>query len=214
MILPIIVFAPPRPRFVPVLRPAAVSGLFLGLALLACASVSAQELLKNPDFEAPFPGASPYTNWTLVYVDGGPSDFAIAGQSTEASRCCGGRGAHLRANNWNFAHAYFSQVVTNLAEGANYTFTIQKMQAGFQNYVDSGKLEVYAVVVSGSNSQTVYGNATSVGPYSVTITADASRQIEIQLHMAKRAMASDAADDYKSSKCTGWFDDASLKLAP
>jgi hypothetical protein len=194
-------------------RPAA-GGLFLGLAFFLCVSAGAQELLKNGNFEAPFPGSDPTTNWTLVYVDGGPSDFGIAGQSTEASRANGGRGAQLRANNWNYAHAYFKQIVTNLTAGATYTLNIQKMKAAFQNYVDNGKLKVYAAMISDSSSNVVFGDGTIVGPYSLMITAGPSQQIELQLHVAKSAFPADVADDFKSSKSSGWFDDFSLTLTP
>jgi hypothetical protein len=193
--------------------PPVAGGLLLGLAFLLCASASAQELLKNGDFEAPFPVSDPTAGWALVYVDGGPSDFAIAGQTTEASFCCGGRGAHLRANNDNYAHAYFKQVVTNLTVGTNYTLNIQKMRAGFAQYLPD-KLQVYASMISGSSSNTVFGNADIVGPYSLTITAAATRQIEVQLHMWKSWMAAEVAEDCKNCKCNGWFDNFSLTLTP
>lgn len=192
----------------------------LGLAFLAAAfllwsgAARSQELLKNPDFESPFPVSDPTAGWALVYADGGPSDFAIAGQTTEASRCCGGRGAHIRPNNWNYAHAYFRQVVTNLTSGARYTLSIQKMRAGFQNYVDGDTLRVYMAAVSGSSSNVVFGNATNNGPYSLTITCAPSRQIEVQLHMWKRFMTNESSEDMKHAKCSAWFDDISLTLTP
>ena len=188
--------------------------LFLILALLFGASAGAQELLKNGNFESPFPGTDPTNNWTLVYVDGGPGDFAIAGQSTEASTSGGGRGAHIRPNNFNFAHAYFRQVVTNVTEGATYQLTCKKMQAGFQNYVDAGKLQVYMVAISGSTTNVVYGNADVVGPYSLTITAETSRKIEVQLHLWKSVMSNESSEDMKHAKCSGWFDDFSLTQVP
>jgi hypothetical protein len=194
----------------------AAGGLFLGLAFLLCASASAQELLKNGDFESPIPGLDPTDNWTLVYVDGGPADFSIAGRTTEASYCCGGRGAHLRGNNPHFAHAYFKQVVTNLTEGASYTLNILKMRAGFK-YADEGpspKLKVYASMISGSSSNAVHGYSTNIGPYSLTITAAATRQIEVQLHMWHGVLPAEVSEDYKTSKTSGWFDRLSLTLAP
>jgi hypothetical protein len=199
----------------PLQSPFAVWGGVLGLTLLLCMSAgAAPELLKNGNFEAPFPGTNPYTNWTLVYVDGGPGDFAIAGQTTEASAGKGGRGAHLRPNSWNYSHAYFRQIVTNLTAGASYTLNIQKMKAGFQNYVDGGKLKVYAAMISDSNSNAVSGDATITGPYSLVITAGQGGKIEIQLHMAKSAMSNESAEDAKHMKCSAWFDDFSLTLTP
>ncbi len=191
--------------------PLRTSRWFPALVLFLAASAGAQqELLKNGDFEAPFPGSDPTTNWTLVYTrDGGPADFSIAGQTTEASSVYGGRGAHLRAiaPRWT-VHAYFKQVVTNLTAEASYTLHIRKMKKGW----DNADLQVWAALVSGTVSNVVFGNSTIVGPYSLVITADASRQIEVQLHMKKNSMNPDTAEDYRSVRCTGWFDDFSLKL--
>jgi hypothetical protein len=191
----------------------AAGGLLLGLALLLCGSATAQELIQNGNFEAPFPGTDATTNWTLVYVDGGPSDFAIAGQTTEASRANGGRGAHLRARNWNYAHAYFKQIVrTGITNGGHYLLSIQKMKAGFK-YADEGpdyKLKVYMTALSGTSSNAVSANSTDVGPYSLIVTGTPSRSVEIQLHMWKSAMSNESAEDPKHMKCTGWFDDISL----
>ena len=58
----------------------AARGLLLGCAWLLLGSASAQNLLKNPGFESPLDPWDPLglsggkTNWTLVYVDGGPGD--------------------------------------------------------------------------------------------------------------------------------------------
>jgi hypothetical protein len=198
----------------------AVGGLSLGLALLLCTSASAEELLKNGNFEAPFPVSDPTAGWALVYVDGGPGDFAIAGPSTEANRgvppTTTAFGAHIRPNNWNYAHAYFKQVVTNLTEGASYTLNIQKMRAGFK-WADEGPpaiLKVYASLVSGSSSNGVEGRFSNSGPYSLVITCSATRQIEVQLHTWKRWMCCEVADDMKHAKCSGWFDDFSLTPTP
>jgi hypothetical protein len=203
--------------FLPSFRCApAAGGLFLGLAFLLCASAVAQELLKNGDFESPFPVSDPTAGWTLVFADGGPDDFAIAGPSTEASRCCGGLGAHLRPNNWNYAHAYFRQVVTNLTAGATYTLNIQKMKAG-DKWADEGPspiLKVYASMISGSASNAVHGFSTNIGPYSLAITCGASGQIEVRLNMWKRSMSNENPEDMKHEKCSGWFDDFSLTLTP
>lgn len=187
----------------------------LAILFLCGASASAQ-LLKNGDFESEFPVTDPSAGWALVCVTP-PGSLSIAGHTTQASRTSGGRGAHLRAaysGNVGSVHAYFTQVVTNLTEGASYTLTIQKMKAGFQNYVDNGKLKVYTAMISGSTSNVVFGNGTADGPYSLSITVAPSRQIEIQLHMATAALAADVPEDFKSSKASGWFDDYSLVLTP
>jgi hypothetical protein len=191
-------------------------GWFLGLACLLGVSAGAQELLKNGNFEAPFPVSDPTAGWALVYVDGGPGDFAIAGQTTEASTAKGGRGAHLRPNNYNYAHAYFKQIVnTGITNGGRYTLSIQKMLAGFK-YADEGppyKLRVYMCAISGTSSNAVSGSTTNI-PYSLIVTGSPSRQIEVQLHMAKDWMAAEVANDMKHAKCSGWFDDISLTPIP
>jgi hypothetical protein len=191
-------------------------GLFLSLAWLLCASATAQELIQNGNFEAPFPGSDAMTNWVLVYVDGGPGDFAIAGQTTEASRLNGGRGAHLRPNNWNYAHAYFKQLVrTGITNGGRYLLSIQKMRAGFK-YADEGppyKMKVYMTALSGTSSNAVSGSTTNLS-YSMIVTGSPSRSIEIQLHMWKDAMSNESAEDPKHMKCSAWFDDVSLTPIP
>jgi hypothetical protein len=185
-------------------------GLLLGLACLLWSSAGAQ-VLKNGNFESPFPISDPTAGWTLVFVDGGPGDFAIAGQTTEASYCCGGRGAQFRSGNNDFAHAYFKQVVTNVTSGLKYTLSIQKMRAGFK-YAEEGtppRLKVYASMISGASSNAVHGYSTNIGPYSLAITAGAN-QIEVQLHMARNPLPNESSEDYKSSKCNAWFDNFSL----
>jgi hypothetical protein len=188
------------------------SGFLLSSALLLLASAGAcgaQELLKNGNFEAPFPGTDATTNWTVVFQEGGPGDFSIAGPSTEASNGGGGTGAHLRniAPRWT-TKAYFKQVVTNVAVGTNYTFTIQKMKRG-----DYSNLSIWAALVSGSTSNTVFGNATVTGPYSLSITA-ATTQIEVQLRLTKDSLIPDYAEDYRSIACWAHFDACSLTLTP
>jgi hypothetical protein len=193
----------------------ATVGLTFIMLVLCGASASAQ-LLKNGNFESEFPVADPTAGWALVYVTP-PGSLSIAGHTTQASRTSGGRGAHLRAaysGNVGSVHAYFQQVVTNLTPGASYTLTIQKMKAGFQSYIDNGKLKVYTAMVSGSTSNVVFGDGTINGPYTLTNTADANGRIEIQLHMSTAALAADASDDFKSSKASAWFDDYSLALTP
>jgi len=197
----------------------AAGGLFLGLIFLACVSASAQELLKNGNFESPFPVSDPTAGWVVVFpggYDGDAGDWAIAGRTLAASRVSGGHGAHLRPNNWGTIHAYFKQVVTNLTPGAVYTLNIQRMRSNFK-YTDEGTppiQKVYAAMVSGSSSNAVHGYSTNNGPYSLTITCDASGQIEVQLHNWKRYMTNEGAEDMKHAKSSAWFDDFSLTLTP
>ena len=197
----------------------AAGGLFLGLVLLLCDSASGQNLLKNGDFESPFPVADPTAGWAVVFPggpDGDYGDWAIAGRTKAASRVSGGHGAHLRPNNWGTVHAYFKQVVTNLTPGAVYRLDIQRMRSNFK-YTDEGPSpiqKVYAAMVSGSSSNAVHGYSTNNGPYSLTITCAASGQIEVQLHNWKRYMTNEGAEDMKHAKCSAWFDDISLTLTP
>ena len=77
-------------------------GLLFGMALLLGGSASAQNLLRNGDFESPLSTndwvvqfSAPSIPSTDAY--GGPGDFAIADRTTEGSRIAGGYGAHLRS---------------------------------------------------------------------------------------------------------------------
>ena len=194
----------------------AAGGLFLGLLFLLGASASGQNLLKNGDFESPFPVADPTAGWAVVFpggAEGDYSDWAIAGQTKAASRVAVGHGAHLRPNNWGTIHAYFRQVVTNLTPGAVYTLNIQRMRSNFK-YTEEDKQKVYAAMISGSSSNAVHGYSTNNGPYSLTITCAATRRIEVQLHNWKRFMTNEGAEDMKHAKCSAWFDDISLTLTP
>lgn len=195
----------------------AAGGLILGLGLLTCVTMSAQELLKNGNFESAFPVDDPTAGWAVVFRGGyygDYADWAIAGQTLAASRVMGGHGAHLRPNNWGTVEAYFKQVVTNLTPGASYTLTIQKMRAQF-DYADGlVQQQVYMSAVSGSTSNVVFGGSTSNGPHTLTIICDASGRIEVQLHNYKRYMTNEGAEDMKHAKASAWFDDCSLTLTP
>ena len=155
--------------------------------------------------------------WAVVFpggADGDFSDWAIAGRTKAASRAAGGHGAHLRPNNWGTVHAYFRQVVTNLSEGAGYTLNIEKMRAGYKYADDPALASIYTCMISGSSSNAVHGYVYSNGPYSLTITCAATRQIELQLHNFKRWMPAEVAEDMKHSKASGWWDNLSLQLSP
>jgi hypothetical protein len=189
------------------------------LLLISAGACGAQELLKNKDFEDPFPGTDPASNWIVVFQEGGPGDFDIAGPSTESAYPYGvsptwapegGNGAHLRnvAPRWT-TKAYFKQLVTNLTVGAKYTLTLKKMKRG-----DYANLYIWAALVSGSVSNTVFGDSTVTGPYSLSITA-ATTQVSVQLHLTKNSLIPDeAGDDYRSINCWGHFDACSLTLTP
>ena len=67
----------------------AAAGLLLGAALFVGGPAGAQNLLKNGDFEAPFPVANSTAGWAVVFpggADGDFADWAIAGRTKAASR--------------------------------------------------------------------------------------------------------------------------------
>jgi len=193
--------------------------MVLGLVILLGNCARGQNLLKNGDFESPFPVEDPTVGWAVVFpggADGDYTDWAIAGRTRAASRVAGGHGAHLRPNNWGTVHAYFTQVVTNLTPGRVYRLDILKMRSNFK-YTDEGTSplqKVYAALVSGSSSNAVHGYSTNNGPYTLTITCAPTRRIEAQLHNWKRYMVNESAEDMKHAKCSAWFDDVSLTLRP
>ncbi len=115
----------------------------LGIGLLAVVSATAQNFVKNPDFEEPL-GPD---NWTVVYTNTfggganqptncGPFDFLVAGRTTIAHKDMNPGtwdgedgtgtnywskfGGHFAPNhNW-LMHAYFKQVVKGLQPGGYY----------------------------------------------------------------------------------------------
>ena len=124
----------------------AARALLLGIGLLAAASVTAQNLLKNPDFEQPL-GTN---NWTVEYApvfggggnqptNCGPFDFLFAGRSTHAHKdmvpgTWDGEdrtgtnywskfGAHFAPNHTWMMHGYFKQIVKGLTPGASYSIS-------------------------------------------------------------------------------------------
>ena len=97
----------------------------LGLLLLTWASASAQNFLKNPDFEQPL-GPD---NWTVVYTgvptsDGGvnaptncgPNDFMVAGRTTIAHK-------DLVPGTWDGEPYYWSKFGGHFAP--NHTWMMQ-----------------------------------------------------------------------------------------
>ena len=121
-----------------------VPGMIAGLLCLSGATASAQNFLKNGDFEEEL-GPD---NWTIVYTavifptttswpkTCGPNDFEVKGRTRLANKDKvpgtwdgdGGGGPHYwskygghfrAAHDW-LMHAYFKQVVTNLNPGTKY----------------------------------------------------------------------------------------------
>jgi hypothetical protein len=162
--------------------------------LLDGGAASAQNLLGNPAFESPL--AVGATNWTVVYVQGGPNDFEIKDRTTVADRNQDGiantRGAHLRARTNKDAHAYFTQTVTNLVPGHSYTVEGDvRWHGGTANGFDNAAI-TYRVYFDALG-----GQAPARSPdvpddgidgwlhYSLSQTPDANGKIEVRLHLEK-----------------------------
>jgi hypothetical protein len=191
--------------------------LALGLGLLLCGSVAAQNLLKNPEFESPL---GP-TNWTVGHIRGGLPDFEIHDRTTAASRgwAYGDFGAEFRPFHNKLAHAYFTQTVTNLTPGHVYNLSGQMKEdwwsapSGTNAYdpISHGKRNsflVYIEVIGGRGSPTVDGRASVIATnptpaytnadvaiyatdtwceYRAQQTPDTNRSIELRLHLDKRS---------------------------
>ena len=162
--------------------------------LLAVGVASAQNLLGNPAFESPLGVGA--TNWTVVYVQGGPNDFEIKDRTTVADRNQDGinnaRGAHFRARTNKDAHAYFTQTVTNLVPGHAYT-----VEGDVRWHGGSASGFGNAAITYRVYFDALGGQAPARSPdvpddgidgwlhYSVTQTPDADGKIEVRLHLDK-----------------------------
>jgi hypothetical protein len=156
----------------------AAQGLLLGFTLLIAGAASAQNFVKNPDFEEPL-GPD---NWTVVYapvinsllvngngVIAGPCDFLVAGRTTMAHKdmvpgawdgnyiqttdntdCWSKFGGHFAPNHSWVMHAYFKQVVTNLTPLAQYRVSAWMTQFG--GHLDAA--QAYMEVLGGAGGTT------------------------------------------------------------
>ena len=199
--------------------PLPTPGLLLGCALLLGVSASAQNLLKNGDFESPFDPWDPTgltggkTNWTVVYVSGGPGDFAMHDRSTYASRNGpNGHGANLRPSNEHWNHAYFTQPVSNLTAGASYVVD------GYINAVwgkSNGGMHIYAEMLGGPDGTTsvvtpdIWNNAWTNHVW-LTNTASSGGTIVVRLHENKGAMVNDGIGTEKYFGMDAFFDDFTM----
>lgn len=211
-------------------------GLLLGLALLAASLVSAQNFVKNPDFEEPL-GPD---NWTIVYtgvVNGptdaptncGPYDFLIAGRTTMAHRDMvpgtwdghpyywSKLGGHFAPNHDWLMHAYFKQVITGLRPG--FLYDVSSWMAQYtrnDNWLNNA--QVYMEAIGGINfnviKRTAYvtanvnNNPAGWQRYTLSnVVASASGQIEIRLHYNKMTARAQAWE-YRNQNA--YFDHVSL----
>ena len=148
----------------------------LGIGLLAAATVTAQNLVKNPDFEEPL-GPD---NWTVVYApvfggganqptNCGPFDFLFAGRSVMSHKDVNPGiwdgedrtgtnywnkfGGHFAPNHTWLMHAYFKQIVTGLTPGGSYVISAW-MGFGSRNDTFRGKCWIYLEALGGPNRTT------------------------------------------------------------
>jgi len=163
-------------------------------------SASAQNFVKNPDFEEPL-GSN---NWTVVYVYGGPSDFAVHDRTTIAHKdkvpgTWDGHpnyrdvyGAEFQPYHDGKMHAYYKQTVTGLNPGASYV--VSSWMVHFTE-LSTNKVLVYLEALGGPAGNisrktphvTQYCNnhPENWARYSVTNTASTNGQIEVRLHFDK-----------------------------
>jgi hypothetical protein len=199
----------------------------LGLGLLICGSVGAQNLLQNGSFTVPL---GP-TNWTLGYLHGGPDDFEIKDRVSLSS--FGGNAVNPHAVGFRpmhdkLAHVYFTQSVTNLATNHLYTVSGDMYEEWWKGNDDAkrDKYLVYIEAIGGQGTPTPDGRASVLAatdpssgidpPYTypttdwLTFTAqqtpDAHGKIEVRLHMNKLGFV--LSD--KLTVMNGIFQDVSL----
>lgn len=158
-------------EYPPIGSKCAAQGLLLSFALLLSVSSDAQNLLKNGDFEQSPLGP---TNWSIIYLQGGPDDFEIKGR-TRGGSAHGGTfyGGHFRPIGQKLAHACFTQTVTNLTPGHLYTVSGQMREdwwrdrdpdTGIYDPIEDGKrgrFLVYIEVIGGLGTPMPDGRAST-----------------------------------------------------
>jgi hypothetical protein len=187
-------------------------GLALSLALLLCASASAQvNLLKNGNFEsAPIGVGSPTTNWSVLYLKGCPDDFEIKDRTRSASNGSSSNpdnpkwyGGMFRPRTQKPIHACFTQTVTGLTQNHQYSLGgnmwAERAAIGqFIVYIEAiggtgGLLPDgrHSLLLTNSATASPYangdfapggGSAPQFGYFSGKQTPDAGGKIEVRLH--------------------------------
>jgi len=151
----------------------AISALLLGIGILFGASLSAQNLLKNGGFEQPL---GP-TNWTVLYLHGGTSDFEIKGRIRAASvypqeSMTKFFGGCFRPLTLKLAHACFTQTVTNLTPGHVYQLA-GNMREGWWKAADNAfrdKFLVYIEVIGGQGTALPDGRFSTIAVNDFTLS--------------------------------------------
>jgi hypothetical protein len=95
-----------------------VQALLIGLASVFCISSNAADLLKNGNFEQPIGS----TNWTILYLHGGPDDWEVKDRTRCASLHAAWFGGHFRPITTKMAHVCYVQTVSNLTANHAYYF--------------------------------------------------------------------------------------------
>jgi len=223
-------------EFPPCHHHVAVLGLLLSCGLFFGVAASAQNLLKNGDFEQRL---GP-TNWTVLHLFGGPDDFEIQNRIRGASRYSQVNankffGGCFRPLTLKLAHACFSQTVTNLTPDHVYEFAGNMREDWWKSAAEpmTNKLLVYMEVIGGrgtplpdgrysliatndltdsggnanSDINPPYTYATGIWrPYYTQQTPDAHGNIEVRIHYNKV----DFAIYDKTWISAAYFDDISL----
>ena len=202
-----------------------VRGLLFCACLLLGSRASAQDLLKNGDFEQPL-GA---TNWTVGYLCGGPDNFEIKDRTRAGAKGDSHFGAHFRPITLQAVHAYFTQTVTNLTPRHVYTVAGSMREDYWRDprkHAFRDKFLVYLKVIGGRGAPTPDGRASVVAttpadanidpPYTYPTSIwreftaqqipDAKGNIEVRLHYNKVGFV--IYD--KTWIMSGYFDDISL----
>ncbi len=196
-------------------------GLPLGVALLLGGSASAQNLLRNGDFESPLSTNDWVVQFSATGIPdadafGGPGDFAIADRTTEGSRVVGGYGAHFRSRTDWTTKAYFTQTVTGLTAAITYHLT------GYMKITDNDVTNflAYFEAVGGTGTPTADGRFSTNTPYATTNKTqiqytldqkpDSQGKIEVRLRFLKFSMKAGDISYPKFVQYSVYFDDFSL----
>jgi hypothetical protein len=226
--------------------------LLLCSCFLIGGAASAQNLVKNPGFESPigtnasgniwgganFPlgtttGGEVYDpswtatwNWMIAYPWGGPDDFEIRDRDTTVKS--GLFSACFRPAHDKWAHACYTQTITNLEAGHAYTVSGWMMEDFWKGVADAkrGEYLVYLEAIGARGTPTPDGRASVLAvatdqsnldaPYTYPSTSwlqftnqqtpAANGTIEIRLHLNKISWC--LSD--KLIVMNGYFDDVSL----
>lgn len=205
----------------------AAKGLFCAVVLLVGLSATAQvNLLKNGNFDTAPLGP---TNWTVIYLHGGPDDYEIKDRATPSSpHNQSFYDGHFRPIGQRLAHACFSQTVTNLVPGHTYNFSGLMREDWWKSPTDAlrDRFLVYMEVIGGQGTTNLEGRKSVLAaaapspdidaPYTyatanwTTFTAqqtpDANGKIEVRLHHQFTGYV----EFDKCMQMSGYFDAISL----